>query len=85
MLADVAFGERAEHRVGQGVQGDVGVGMADETAVVRDRDPAEHDRGPGAEGMDVVAGADADVAEARAPPRRRAGGRPRRYRRRWSA
>ena len=35
-LADVAFGQRAEDRVGQRVHADVGVGMADEAAVEGD-------------------------------------------------
>ena len=63
MRADIAVGERAEDRVGQGVERDVAVGMADDAAGMRDRDAAEHDPGAGAEGVDVVAGSDPDIAE----------------------
>ena len=63
MRADVAVGERAEDRVGQGVQPDVGVGVADEAAIMRDRRlPPSTTSVAGAEGMDVVAGADARFA-----------------------
>ena len=64
MRADVAVGERAEDGVGQRVESNVGVRVADKAAVVRDRDAAEHDLAARTEGVDVVAGADADVAKA---------------------
>ena len=41
MIADIAGADRAEQRVGERVEGDVGVAMAGEAAVVRDADAAE--------------------------------------------
>ena len=41
MHADVAVGERAEDRVGERMQRDVGIGMAGELARVRDLHAAE--------------------------------------------
>ncbi len=64
VLADVAVADRAEDGVGQRVQDHVGVGVADQPARVRDRDAAEHDVRAGAQRVDVVADADAHVAEA---------------------
>ncbi len=43
MGADIAVRNRAEHGVGDGVEQHVGVGMADQPAVVRHFDPAEPD------------------------------------------
>ena len=60
-LADVALGQRAEDRVGQRVHADVGVGMADQAAVERDGDAAEHHPVARAEGVHVEAVAGADV------------------------
>ena len=56
MHADVAVGERAEDRVDQRMQRDVGIGMAGEPACMRDsaRRRARHDRRR-LEGMHVVA------------------------------
>ena len=65
MHADIAGADRAQHRVGQRVQADIGVGMADEAGVVRDRDAADADVVAGAEGMHVEALADPHIAEPR--------------------
>ena len=45
------------------MQRDVGVGMADQRAIMRDADAAEGDVIAGTEGMHVDAGADAHVAK----------------------
>ena len=58
-IADVALGERAEHRVGQRVQHDVAVGMREHAALGRDPDAAEPDVVALGEGMHVEARADA--------------------------
>ena len=63
MRADVAVGERAEDRVGERMQRDVGVGMAGERVRVRDAHAAERDMVAGAERVHVDAGAGAHVAE----------------------
>ena len=39
MLADVPQRGRAEHRVGDGVEEDIGVGMSDQPAIVRESRP----------------------------------------------
>ena len=66
MHADVAVGERAEDRVGQRMQRDVGIGMAGKLAVVRNLHAAEPDMvAAGVEGVDVIADAGADVGERR--------------------
>ena len=61
--ADVAVADGAEHRVGQGMENHVGIGMADQPARMRHGDAAQHDLEAGTEGVDVVADADAHVAE----------------------
>ena len=53
VLADIAVADRAEQRVGQRMEADIGVGMADEAPVVRDLDAAEPDGVARAEGMHV--------------------------------
>ena len=63
MLADVALGKRAEYGIGQCVQGHIGIGVADEAPLVGNRHSAKRQGCAGAEGMDVVTGADADIAE----------------------
>jgi len=63
MQADVAIGERAEDRIGEGMERDVAVGMADDAPGMLDCDAAEHDLVARSEGVDVVARADPDVAE----------------------
>ena len=78
VAADVAGGDRAEHRVGHGVEGDVGVGMAGEAELVRDAHPAQDQRPIGREGVDVEAQAGAPSGRAgrgtaRRPPGPRAG------------
>ena len=75
MVADVAGAERAEDRVGQRVEDDVGVAMAREAPVVRDTDAAEPElvgrrRRRGRRSRSRRAG--------RAAPPRRGGNRPRR-------
>ena len=72
--ADVAVGERAEDRIGQRVKSNVGVGMADQAAVMGNRHAAERHAAARTEGVDVVTGADADLAQARALPRWQGGG-----------
>ena len=54
MLADVAQPRRAEEGVGDGVQDDVGVGMAEQAAGVVDPDPAQDQRPPLDQPMRVV-------------------------------
>ena len=63
MGADIAFGQRAENGVGNGVQQDVGVGMADEPPVVRNVHAAEPDMVAVAEGVHIepLAGAQSGV------------------------
>ncbi len=63
MHADVARADRAQDRVGQRVQPDIGVGMADEAGIMRDLDPADHDAVARAEGMGVEPLADPHIAE----------------------
>ena len=53
VLADVAGADRAEHRVGQGVKGDVGVGVSGQCLAMRNGDAAQHDGIAGGEAMDV--------------------------------
>ena len=65
MHADIAGAEGAQDRVGQRVEPDIGVGMADQRAVVRHAHAAQPDMIAGPEGMDVEALAGADVAEPR--------------------
>ena len=36
MLADIAIAQRAQYRIGQGVQSDIGIGMADEALIMCD-------------------------------------------------
>ena len=43
VAADVALADRSQQRVGQRVQADVGIGMAEQAVVVRDGDAAQHD------------------------------------------
>ena len=64
MRADVAVAEGAENGIGDRVEHDVGVGMTDKAAVVRDRDAAEHHLVAGAKCVHVEADADAHVTEA---------------------
>ena len=59
MLADVAEAGRAEQRVGDGMEDDVGIAVAGEAAAVRDCDAAEHDRPFAGEGVNVEAHAGA--------------------------
>jgi hypothetical protein len=43
VVADIAFTDRAQHGVGQGVQAGVGVGVADQGLVMGDLDAAQPD------------------------------------------
>ena len=70
MLADVAERGRAEQRVHERVQGDVGVGVAVEAELALDRDAAEDERPTGDEAVDVVADPDPHARPAGARPRR---------------
>ena len=62
MHADVAGADRAEHRVGQRVQSDIGIGMSGKAHAVRDRDTAYPEMIARGEGVHVEALADADIA-----------------------
>ena len=78
MVADVALADRAEQGVGDGVEGDVGVAVALEAAVVRDPHAAQPQRLAGGEGVDVEAEAGAaGQAAPRAAARPRAKSSPR--------
>ena len=59
VMADVARAERAEDGVGEGVDEDVGVGVALEALVVRQLNAAEKKFAPLDEGVDVITNADA--------------------------
>ena len=65
MVADVAGAERAEDRIGQRMEDDVGIAMAGKALVVRDADAAEPELPSGSEGMDVEAEADARAEQRR--------------------
>ena len=65
MVADVAGAERAQDRVGQRVEDDVGVAVAGKALVVRDMDAAEPELAAGGEGVDVEAEADARAEQRR--------------------
>jgi hypothetical protein len=53
MQADISEGRRAEQRIADGVQQDVGVAMAVEAERGRDFDPADNQFSTFGEGMDV--------------------------------
>lgn len=55
MLANIARADRAQHRVGDGMGEDIGIGMSFEAARVRDRDSAENQLSIFGEPMRVVA------------------------------
>ena len=59
MLTDVAKSRRAEQRIGDGMQDNVGVAVAGEPAGVRHRDTAQHHRAFAGESVDVKAHAGA--------------------------
>ena len=62
MHADIAGAERAEHRVGQRMQPDIGIGMADKPVAVRDFEAAQPDMIARPESMYVEALAAAEIA-----------------------
>ena len=63
VAADVSVGKRAENRVGDGVEADIGVGMAGKRPLMRDLDAAKRHRAAIREGMHIKAAADADVGK----------------------
>ena len=63
MHADIAFGKRAENGVHERMQDDVGIGMAGQSAPMRDAHAAEHDVIAVAELVDVEAEAGAHIAQ----------------------
>ena len=58
MAADIAFGERAVDGVAQGMDADIGVGMAGQTMGVGDLNAAQHQSPVRDQDMDIEAGAD---------------------------
>jgi hypothetical protein len=60
--ANIAGADRAEHRVGQRVQPDIGVGMADNAGAVRNFYAAHHQPVARPERVHVETLADADIA-----------------------
>ena len=65
MLADVAEGGGAEQRVADGVQQDVGIGVAVEAFLVLDLDAADHELAAQHQRMHVEALADSHAPRAR--------------------
>jgi hypothetical protein len=63
MHPDVALADARQQRVGEGMQGRVGIGMTRQAPVVGDTHPAQRHMIAGREGMNVEALADANVAE----------------------
>ena len=68
MVADIALADRSEQRVGDCVEGDVGVAVAAESALVRDSDAAQPQAVARSEGVDVEAQAGAAGQPRREPP-----------------
>ena len=66
MLADVAEAGRAEERIGDGVQQRVRVRVAQQTARVRNRHPAQHQRPADHQRVRVPAFADAQCRQVHA-------------------
>ena len=65
MHADIAGADRPQHRVGQGVETDIGVGMAGQARVVRDLDAAYANLVTSGEGVRVESLPDANIATPR--------------------
>src|SRR5215203_631056 len=63
--ANVAVRKRAENRIDQRMQPDIAVGVSEKAAAVRHPNTADHQMIAVAEGVDVEAGSDADVAKRR--------------------
>ena len=63
MRADIAVGERAEDRIDQRVQHDIGIRMAGQSAIMRDPHAAQRHVIAVAEGVHVEAHAGADVGQ----------------------
>src|SRR6202171_1464527 len=63
MRADIAVRQRTENGVNQRMETDVAVGMGKKAAAVRHADAADHQVIAIAEGVPVIAGAGADIAE----------------------
>ena len=62
MLADIAFADTAEQRVGDGMQADIGVAMAFQTMAVRDLETAKPDMIALLEFVHVIARGGTNVA-----------------------
>jgi hypothetical protein len=62
MHPDIAVADGSKYRVGQGVETDIGIGVADEARLVRDSDAADADLVAGAEGVYVEALTDPNFA-----------------------
>ena len=71
MVADVAGRERAQYRIGERVQGDVGVAVAGQAPIVRHAHAAEPELRAGREARDVEAEADARAISRAASARRK--------------
>ena len=76
MHADIAGAERAQDRIGQGVEPDIGIGMALEPLIMGTGDAAHQHLIPRSEAMDVETVAAADIGPGasscsarRGPPR----------------
>jgi hypothetical protein len=65
VIADIAEAGGAQERIGDGVQHDVGVGMAGEPARMVDTHAAQNERPARDEPMRIVASADADHSSSR--------------------
>ena len=61
MPADIAHGQRAIDRIGQRMHADIGIGMADQPAIMVDADAAQPDVIARPGGMHVKAVAHADI------------------------
>ena len=62
MLTDIAVGEGAKDGVGDRVEGDIGIRMADQAVVMRYFNAAQDDMVAGAESMHIEALPDPDLA-----------------------
>ena len=62
MMPDIAFADRAEQRIGNGMAEDVGIGMSLQSAVVRNLDAAENQFAALRQPMRVVTNAAANHA-----------------------
>ena len=65
MLADIAITNRAEQRIGQRMEQDIRIGMAQQLAMMRNGNAAEPDMIACREGMDIIAEAGPDFRDRR--------------------